>query len=1128
MIKLSCALLLIGCYTTTASVYSQSAKVNLHFQHTSIAKVMEAIEQKTTYKFVYRSNDRPFQKKISIAVNNKPVAEVLNQILDGTGYEYELIDHETITLRPLGTVVNQRRISGYVTDEAGHPLPGVTVMLKGNNRYSTATDENGHFGLTIDEQTDPVLTFHYMGYEPVEIVPDASNSIRVSLKAASGTLDEVIVLGYSAQKKQHITGSVSTISSKEVLQSPTANVSNALVGRLPGLMAVQGSGQPGRDDSQLYIRGVSTTGNSSPLVVVDGIPVEPGVNTGSGERIESARLPHLNPNDIANISVLKDAATAAVYGARAANGVILITTKRGQQGKTSLQYSHNSSLLQPTLLTDLVDSYTYATLENELYQNEARFDPTQGRGYTAEQLEIIRTGSNPDRYANTDWYEELNKTITYQQRHNLSVNGGSDRSRYFISGGYLDQQGQFPSNGYKEYSLRTNLDADITSNLRVSLNLNGRIEKTKDQIAGSNISGYYRQISPLIPSRFSNGYYNYVTIPSGFTTLVNGSPYLITREGGYNNTDLNSIESIGTIVYDFPFAPGLSAKGTFSYNKYTTYIKYFAKPYTSYIRNEDGTYSSRVTGQNKAWLTETFRQGQTVLAEASLRYNRSFGNHQVNGLVLYTQTRNTGNNFRGGRSNFPSAQIDQLFAGDPTTAVASGGAFEDARQSMVGQFGYNFRQKYLFDFSFRYDGSDVFPDGGRFGFFPSLSGAWVLSEEHFLKDHSHIDFLKIRGSWGQMGNDRVGRRFDYLNNYTLGTGLNSYYIFGEEYQQALVPGVIPNTTFTWEKASLTNIGLEAQFFDNLLGLEADYFYKRTRDILASRSFSIPATIGGTLPSENLSIVDNQGFELALTHQNTVGNVQYSIRPNFTYNKNKVIYMPEPAATLAYQSNIGQPVRVGQINIPSIGYVADGLYQSQEEIDAGPTPLLNNVAPGDIRYVDINGDGEITADDRVLIGKGNYPTFIYGLNLGLNYKNFELNALLQGAGGIEKYMGGISQWAFAGNSVPTTDHLDRWTPDNPSASYPRLFKENTNNQQISNYWVRDASYLRLKNVEIAYHVPSHILQKAKINGLRIYLSGTNLFTLTNIKNADPEAVMSSFGSSTYLVQKLYNVGLNLSF
>ncbi|MCD0488977.1 TonB-dependent receptor [Pedobacter sp. MC2016-14] len=1128
------------CASETKAQGAAEVKLTMELKNESILSAIKKIEQQTSFRFIYRSSDIKDVQRINLPLEQRSLAETLNLILKGNGLSYSEINQKILVAKNVPPAAAAEpmdtRVTGMVADQDGLPLPGVTIMVKGDRGSSTATDLNGHFNINIPSDGNQILVFSYIGFKTQEVAVGTSASLKVTMNAAPGSLKEVVVLGYSEQKKESITGSVATVTGAELRQSPAANISNSLAGRLPGLIAFQGSGQPGRDDSRLLIRGISTSKNSSPLIVIDGIPQE-AVNS-NGQTVNSdgspvnAFLPHIDPSDIESISILKDAGTAAVYGARAANGVILITTRRGDRGKPSLNYTFNGSWQKPTRLAELVDSYEYATLLNEMYKNENNFLPSANRGYTNEQLEVIRTGSDPDRYANTDWYSALMKPSAFQQRHNISVNGGGDKSKYFISTGYLDQKGLYESAGFKQYSLRTNLDAEISKNLKVSLNLNGRVEKTKDQVAGGGITSQYRTISPLLPSQFSNGTYNYISIVSGNSSLINGSPYLMGRgDAGYVNTDLNALESVGSLIYNVPFITGLTAKGTFSYNKYQTYIKNFTKPYVTSVRNDNGTYTTRATGNTRASLTEQFQQRQTVLAEASLNYKKTINKHNIDVLALYTQTENQGNRILASRGNFASPQVDQLFAGDVNNDDATGVGFRNARQSLVGRAAYNYNSKYLLEFSFRYDGSDVFPKNDRFGFFPAVSAGWILSEESFLKDISVINFLKLRGSYGQLGNDRIGQ-FDYLNSYTLGSGLDGYYIFGSSEVQALVPGVIPNATFTWEKANIGNIGFEARLFNNKLGIEADYFYKRTKDILGTRAFVIPATIGASttgLPQENLNVIDNSGFELALDFKDRIGAVDYFIKPNITFNKNKVIYMPEAAGTLPYQSLIGHPYYLPAVNLTSAaGYIADGLYQSAAEVAAGPTPLYTTVAAGDIKYRDINGDGKITTADKTIISKGDYPQIMYGLSMGVNYKGFDISVLLQGAAQVEKYMNGLGEWAFAGNAVPSKKHLDRWTPENTAASYPRLFSSYSNNKEISSYWLRNGSYFRLKNLELGYNVPTSFLSKINVSNARFYVSGTNLFTITSLKDVDPEALVSSFGAESYMIQKVFNLGLTVKF
>lgn len=1105
--------------------------ITMELKNESLLSAIKKIEQQTNFRFVFRNNDIKGLSNLNVPLDTRSVKATLNLILGANGLTFTEVNNKILLARAetynLSAELADVKITGVVLDDEGKPLPGVTIMIKGDRNISSATDVNGHFNITIPSDGNQTLVFSYIGFKTQEVPVGTASSLKVNMIAAPGSLLEVVVLGYSEQKKVNITGSVATVSGAELRQSPAGNISNSLVGRLPGLIAFQGSGQPGRDDSRLLIRGISTFNDASPLVVIDGIPQESVNARGLGV---NTILAHLDPSDIENISILKDAGTAAVYGARGANGVILVTTKRGEKGIPSLNYTFNGGWQKPTMLAKAVNAYQYATLANEMYKNENNFLPSANRGYTDAQLEEIRTGSNPDKYGNTNWYDALMKPSSFQQRHNISVNGGGEKSRYFVSGGYLDQGGEYTSSGFKQYSLRTNLDADISKNLKFSLNLNGRKEKTEDVLPGANPIYASRAISPLYVSQFSNGTYNYIAVPSGTTTIINGSPFLMANgDAGYVRTDANTLESVGSLIYSFPFLKGLSAKGTLSYNKYNTFYKTFNKPYATYIRSDNGSFTQKIAGNNgKASLTQNYSDRETVLAEASLNYKATFGKHGVEALALYTQTENNGNYMLVNRNNFPSPQIDQIFAGDPASQSTDGSAFKFARQSVLGRVAYNYSGKYLAEFSFRYDGSDMFPPKDRFGFFPSVSAGWVLSEESFLKGNSVINYLKLRASYGRLGNDRAGGAFQYLNTYTLGTGLNGYYTLGNVDLQALVPGVIPNAGFSWEVASVTNIGVEAKLFGDKLGIEADVFKKRTSDILTSRSFQLPATLGGTPPVENIGIMDNKGFEIALNHHNNIGQVQYSIRPNITFNQNKIIYIPEPVGTLPEQSAIGHPYSLIGTNLSSLGYIADGLYQSAAEIASGPTPLYSNVAPGDIRYKDMNGDGKITPDDRRLISKGDYPAIIYGISLSASYKGFDLNVLMQGATQVQKYMVGQGEWAFAGTSVPLEKHLDRWTPDNPNASYPRLFQSNLNNQAISTYWLRNGSYLRVKNVELAYNVPSNLLRPVKLSAVRVFVSGSNLFTFTKMKDVDPEALSGGFGASSYLIQKLFNVGLNVKF
>lgn len=1001
--------------------------------------------------------------------------------------------------------VNTKRIiRGQVTEPDGKGIADITITAKGNKTIITTTDAGGNYAINLPEGATK-LTFTSVGYEDQSIPIGNEDVINVYMKVKISALAEVVVIGYGEQKKTTLTGSVASVSGKELQESPGVNLTQLLGGKLPGLIAMNKSGQPGSDDATLYIRGLSTTGDNTPLIVIDGIP--------------RASFSFIDVNDVESVSLLKDASAVAVYGSRAANGVILITTKRGVSGKTSFTYTGNVGIQKGIRLIPTLDSYNTALLWNEAWQNEGTFAPSTGgaKGYDDATLQIIKNQTNPDRYSNTDWYKQILGSTAMETQHNLSINGGGNKARYFVSAGYADQMGFYSANEFKRYNIRANLDANIADNLEFALNISARIGDVKNSSNGQLVQQAF--MTPRIePVQYTNGTYHY-DVPWV------GNAYLASiGQAGLSRTNTTTLENSMSLNYKLPFVKGLSVKGLVAFDKTFTFGKRFTQPYVSYILNDDNSYTARpVPSGGLASLTESYAQAQSLTAEASVKYSRIFNKHSVNALLLYTQTQNSGDNLGAARINFPSPILDQLAVGSTVGATNSGTGSQSARQGVVGRFGYAFDNKYIFDFSFRYDGSDVFPPGQRYGFFPSVSGAWRISEEKFFKEHmKFVDNLKLRASWGEAGNDRVGQ-FQYLNTYTIGAGAAFGGGPGAAAAQTLVPGILANNSFTWEKAVIQDIGLEATLWKGLLSMEADYFYKRTKDILATNA-AIPVVIGGTLPSSNIATVDSRGFELMLSHQNTIGKVKYHISANVTFAANKVISYPDPASASDALKLTGKPVQLNAL----IGYLADGLYQSAGDITNGPTPLFTNVAPGDIKYVDVDKNGVLNASDKVIITNGNTPGMIYGINTGFSYAGFDFNAFFQGAGDTREYIYPVINNSFyAGYQTLYPFQLDRWTPGHTNATFPRVTVTRTNNQQTSSYWVRNADYLRLKTLELGYTLPAKITRLIRSGPVRIYLNGSNLFTISKLKIVDPE-LGNDGNANSYPLVEVFNAGLSIKF
>ncbi|TCC97170.1 SusC/RagA family TonB-linked outer membrane protein [Pedobacter hiemivivus] len=1102
IMKLIIVLLFACLMQVSAAGFAQKVTLN---KRMLLKEALREIRVQSGYNILYDADLLKNATRINVNLKDASIDEALKSVLTDQKISYAIKKNTVILEKKTPSILDNIiarfqniDVKGRILDQQKNPLPGATIKVKGSSQ-SVVTNERGEFLLrNINENA--VLIIAYVGYVPKEL--NAAKDLGdIVLLLSDNKLEEVMVVGYGVQQKATMTSAVSQVSGEELQRNQSPNLSQKLAGVLPGITAFNTSGEPGQDAATLTVRGFSTingatgtTNNNGPLIVIDGIV--------------RASLSYIDPNDIASVSVLKDAAATAVYGARAANGALLITTKRGDDGNTTISYTGNFGVQEASKITKTNDAYTFASLTNLAYQNDGTFAPTYfgTRGFNAEALAAIQSGSDPNRYANTNWYKLFYGTSPNQQSHNVSVSGGTPKSRYFVSGGYLQQNGFWAASDFKRYNIRANLDGKIANNFDFTLNISGRrqVSNNIDKFSGPN--NYTISQSPLSPVQYTDG--KYVYFPA-----TGGNVYLdATGQGGYNNGTTDILESSATLSYKVPFIPGLAIKGLYSFDITTGFTKVFVKPYTSYLLNDDNTRTIPASvASATASLTEAMTRIQSITSEFSLNYNRTFlQDHNVSALLLYTETSNMAEGLNAKRVNFPSPALDQLSLGNTTGATNGNTALQNGRRSIVGRLTYNYKEKYLFEFSSRYDGSDLFPPDHRYGFFPAVSIGWRLSEEKFIKDHfSFVSNLKIRGSWGKAGND-AGGAFQYLSTYSIPS--NSYG-FGGISGQVLVPGVIPNQVFTWETATTTDIGLEAALWNNLLGINADYFYKRTSNILSTPAEAVPGVLGGTLPIGNYGIVDNSGFEIELTHQNTIGQVSYYAKPNITFNKSKVIYYPEAASTPDATRLTGKSVSLN----PVVGYLANGLYQSMAEITSGPTPLSPATKPGDIKYVDVNQDGKITASDKVLLSSGLTPHIILGLNTGAKYKNFDVNMIFQGALQVQNV---LNLNIIRSNLFPWA--TDSWTPTNPGASHPRL--TNVSNFDNSSLQVRNGAYMRMKSLELGYTLPKEWLSKLSIGNARLFVSGTNLFTLSHLKDfADPES-----GLFATPLMKLYNVGVNVKF
>jgi TonB-linked SusC/RagA family outer membrane protein len=989
---------------------------------------------------------------------------------------------------------NQKTVSGRVSDTSGQSLPGVTVVVKATT-HGTITNSDGEYSLS-DVSEDAVLVFSFVGMRTTEMVVGNQSVINVVLEEDAIGIEEVITVGYGIQKKETLTGSVVNVAGEELAKNPTPNVTATLQGRLPGLVANQRSGEPGRDDPNILIRGNGTFGNNAPLIIIDGV--------------ERSLLGRLNPDEIESISVLKDA-SAAIYGARAANGVIIVTTKQGKIGKPVFSLTLNNGFQQPTIVPEMLDAVEFAQVFNEAewYRKGRRENTTPF--YTDEVIEKFRDGSDPILYPNTNWIDEVLKPYSLQQRVGLQVNGGSEAVRYLLSFSALTQDGQFNNDptSYDQYNARVKVDVTLSENLTVGANINAILNNKKYSTVDTWINFTNILVAnPTLPARYPNG----LIAPGRL-----GENPLLLDQRGYNRTEDAPLYSTFTATYKIPFIEGLRIDASFNYDLSNQFQKFYSLPYYYHEYNviTEEFEKKQGTGASTVELTDTYRKWTTKMFNYRLTYDKTFNNHQIVAMVGQEQQENRHTWARAYRKNFVSTAIDQINVGstDPEDKDNGGSETASAYNNYFGRLNYNFQQKYLVEFLFRYDGSQIFPEGKRYGFFPGVSMGWRLSEEAFIKDNlSSVDQLKIRFSHGQIGNDRVGQ-YQYLQSYSFGNN----YVFGGNDAAAIYANTMPNPDITWEVSKKTDIGLDASLWNNLLGMELTLWKENRSNILAQRNLSIPAIVGfSALPSENIGEVDNHGFEAVVRHRNKTGKFTYNIDANIAYARSKIVFMDETPQAEPYQSQTGMPVGA------SLFYKADGIFNTQEELDEYPS--ANGTKVGDIKIIDMNDDGEINSQDQFRFDKSSTPEYVFGLNMGFQYMNFDMSMFFQGQANAYNY-----DDTFAGLGGTTFDNAmlaraeDRWTVDNPDGTMPRA---NAFQPGWTTFFLYDATFIRLKTFELGYSLPQSLVSRIAFDEIRFYVSAFNLLTWAKeIKWSDPEI---SGNSLYYPQQRVINLGLNVKF
>ena len=990
-------------------------------------------------------------------------------------------------------------ITGKVVDSSGEAIIGASVVVKGTTN-GTITDIDGNF--TLDVPAKATLVISYIGYTTVELPVDGKQTLSITLKEDTEMLDEVVVVGYGTQKKATLTGSISQVGGDELRKLAAVNLTNTLAGKTAGVIANTRSGEPGEDNADILIRGKGTLGSTAPLIVVDGIA--------------DRSFSRLNPEDIESISVLKDA-SAAIYGARAANGVILVTTKRGAEGKVKVNYSGNVSFSQPTRIPEMLSSYQYATYVNE-------FDAAQGNTLTYPETAIskILDGSDPISFPNTDWWGAVAKNWATNTQHSLSISGGNDKLSFYSSAQYMYQDAIYKNTpqDYNQYQFTTNIDAQINKSIKFSMDILGRQEvRNRGIYSTEDLFGYFLTTNPMSAPYFPNG-----LLRIGYDGITNNALLMVSDTPGTNKTNNHILNLKPRIRIDLDIiTPGLYAEGYAALDYAFNDGKSINTPYNIYsYSSATDEYTNHRDATGAISVNSWSNKSNTTTLNARIGYNRTFKEaHRIDAFVSYEQSKYTYSGLSGYRTNYDSSALPDLDFGSKVDADKDNGgnSNETARQNWFGRINYGYKDKYLAEFTLRYDGSMNFAQGHRWGLFPSISAGWVISQENFFAPLLNtISFLKIKGSWGMMGNDNI-TAYQYLSMYSFNSSKS--YAFGTDpsYVQGIYETRTANPLVTWEKAKTWNIGFSAQFLHGKLGLDIDYFQSHRNDILITRNASVPTYSGLSLPAENLGKVKNHGIELVASYRDKSGDFEWGATGNLTYANNEVVYMDEAIKTPEWQRATGHPI--DGITV----YKALGIYQTQEQIDA--TPHLPGTNPGDLIYQDTNGDKSITWDDAVRIDKSTTPKWIFGLTLNGAWKGIDVNVFFQGQADAE-------QLVMPAMNMPTDFYEGRWietntAEQNANAKWPRAFMKaaavDNRNSLSSTWWLRDASFVRLKSAEIGYTFPKMMIKKLGLEKLRIYANGNNLFTIDSMGIFDPEMTA---GIKGYPIQRTLTFGANVTF
>lgn len=1115
---------LVVCLSFAVWTVPLSAQVTVHIDSMPLTEALKKLEEQTGYSFFY-SNVLPDKDAVvSVKSNNKDIAAVMDQLLDGLAVSYKINEDKQIALYAdepevvEQTKPTERTVSGVVYDSDGLPVIGAGVMVKGS-LHGTVTDEDGRWTLELEDD-NVTLEISSMGYQSQSVAVKGRSDFTVTLTSDTQYLDEVVVVGYGTQKKVNLTGSVSMVTSEDMASRPVSNMSSGLQGLLPGVTVVNASGQPGESGTTIRVRGVGTIGNANPLILIDGIEGD---------------LSTINPEDIESVSVLKDAASASIYGARAANGVLLVTTKKmndnpgAAKDNAKVTFGAYAGIQTPTRLPQMCDAIEFMTLDNEARQNVGT-----AIGWLEDSFKKVTDNTDPNYFANTDWLDEVLNSYAPQQNYSLSLNGGIGSSGYMLSYRYFDQKGLTvgSSTGEQRHNVRFKMNTRLIDRLTLSSNISYTSRKVTSPInsltSGGGAIYNAMRIAPNAPVRYTDGTWAY----GGGNT----NPVAILNDGGRSNVSTEEFSLLEVLKLDI--LKGWDVTATYNLTSTNGYKDILKKTIT-FVNPEDKSVNVYAS-PNSLKNVDLKNVQQTFIIQSN--FDITFGKHNVSGVAGMSQEWYEARMFEASRTNLSTEFEPTLNLGDPSTMSNNATYSSWALRSGFGRVSYNYDERYLLEANIRYDLSSRFHKSVRGGWFPSVSAGWRISEEHFMSfAKSFVDNLKIRGSWGMLGNQYVGSS-DYPYMSVLEAFTSGLSLIGTSASTGYAPSTLANPNLTWEHIKMVNAGVDVALLQNRLTMSFDWFNKDTEGILLKLNY--PAQIGPKPSEQNAGKVNNRGWEFDLNWRDQRGEFYYGIGFNISDVKNKIVDLAGNAPDLSgYQIRmVGYPIDA------FYGYKAIGLMTPEDfkisdtqnhnySLPKVPVILGNDYQPGDIKYEDISGpdgkpDGRITPEyDKVVLGS-NIPRYTYTVRGDLGWKGIDFSFVIQGVGKCDGYLEGTARHAFQDMAAyPQKVHLERYnvvTNPDPDALYPRLtYNTGFNQNTFSTYWMENASYMRLKNVQIGYTFPEKWMKKARIDNLRVYLSGDNLLTVSDFFYAyDPETPVSKGGY--YPQVKTVVLGLNITF